>query len=140
MNKILNKILIIILLECFILLSSCSNEMYIYYSNYENYVEVTGKISYLNYNDDNDELYIAFDDLSGSFSDNCFKISGKNFAIIKNNNIENAIECGKIVEFVSAPKYYGDGYVMPIVSITIDDVCFLDIDEGIYNLLQSIWR
>ena len=41
------------------------------------------------------------------------------------------------MNFVSAPEYFGDGYVMPIVSLSIGDTCYLEFDEGLNNLLES---
>lgn len=112
--------------------------MYSYYSQNENYVEVTGKISFINFVDESNQIYIAFDEMSYIFSDTCFKLSGKNSDIAKENGIESVLKIGTTVDFVSAPRYFGDGYVMPIVSITINGKCYLESEIGIENLLQML--
>lgn len=132
----LYKVNLITILLVF-LFSGCSNEKYEYYSEKENYVNATGTISFINYDENSSELYLAFDNLSYKFNDNCFKITGENYNIIKNNNIDSDLYCGTIVNFVSAPEYFGDGYVMPIVSLSIGDSCYLEFDEGLNNLLES---
>ena len=46
------------------------------------------------------------------------------------------IQVGKTATFITAPKYYGDGYVMPIVSLSIDNQHILEYEIGFPSLLN----
>lgn len=120
---------------CVTVLSSCnSSDKMIYYSEKENYISSTGVVDYVQYTDDG--IYIGFSELDYEFDDTCFKIVGENVDIVQKNNIENKLKMGSVVTIVTAPKYFGDGYVMPIVSIIINDTVLLDFEQGHENLLK----
>lgn len=128
----------IILLWIMLSFSACDSiKLQEYYSQKENYVNATGTVSYFSYNDDCTSLYLDFSELTPAFDDTCFKIVGNNLLIVKSNGIDEKIQLGDQVDFVTAPKYFGDGYVMPIVAITVDGENLLGFDEGLVNLL--IW-
>ena len=46
-----------------------------YYSNEENYIEVTGTISHVVFDDEYKTLYLGFSDLSDTFADNTFELT-----------------------------------------------------------------
>ena len=122
-----------------VLLASCkSGEKVDYYSDPANYVTASGKITSVNCDEDNEAVYIEFSELSPSFSDSCFKISGKNYAQIRENGLLEALNPGQQITFITAPKYFGDGYVMPIVSITVDDNTYLSFEVGMSNLIAEL--
>ena len=74
--------------------------------------------------------------MSDKFDDDCFKITGENYYLV--DGFKELIEIGKTATFVTAPKYFGDGYVMPIVSLTIDDCCLLEYESGLSNFLDEL--
>ena len=120
-------------------LSGCyAYEKQKYYSQEENYVNVTGTLTFINYNDEESILYLGFSDLNPDFDDNCFKIVGENLSIAQENGIDEKIKIGDQIEFVSAPEYFGDGYVMPIVEISVDGEVLLDFEKGYENWLKWI--
>ena len=122
-----------------VLLASCkSSEQVEYYSDPDNYVAASGTVTFINRDEDNEVVYIGFSDLSPSFSDSCFKISGKNYELIHENGLLEVLHLGHQVTFMSAPKYFGDGYVMPIVSITVDNNTYLDFEDGLSNLISEL--
>ena len=125
-------IIIIIFLDIFFY----TTKLVKYYSQKENYISVNGTVSYIKYNDNNSELYIGFSELNTKLDDHCFKIVGDNLKIVQSNHIDDRLVLGKQVSFVTAPKYFGDGYVMPIVSITIDEDNLLEFEDGYHNLLD----
>lgn len=137
--KACNKIMLTLTcIFCILFATSCahtSNQKMKYYSDTENYVEVTGTISYVLFDEENESLYLAFTDLSVDLDDNCFKIVGDNYSIIASESKE-LIQVEKTATFVTAPKYFGDGYVMPIVALTIDDCCLLEYEIGIANFMD----
>ncbi len=127
------------LLLC-ISLSSCgfSPKMKRYYSQKENYINASGKVTHIKYNEESTALYLGFSELTPEFDDNSFKIEGNNLPIVKENGIDEKIKLGDKVEFVTAPKYFGDGYVMPIVAISVNGEVLLEFEEGYANYLEFL--
>ena len=107
-----------------------------YYAQKSNYVNTTGNVTHISYNEDRSALYLGFSDLNPQFDDNSFKIVGDNLPIVQQNGIDEKIEIGDQVEFISAARYFGDGYVMPIVEISINEEELLSFEEGFPNLLK----
>ncbi len=115
--------------------SSCMIKKTKYYQNQRNYITVTGEIYFINDNETKRILYLAFDNMSEKLDDNCFKIVGENYEIVKSSG---QITIGKSVEFITAPHYFGDGYVMPIVGLIVDGETILDFDTGYANLMKYL--
>lgn len=132
------KFTLIVLLACLMVtISACqTGKMKEYYSQKTNYIAATGTVSYISCDIQNKSLYIGFSALTPSFDDTCFKIIGKNFDIVYEKGIATFLEIGSHVEFITAPMYFGDGYVMPIVSISVADETFLDFEEGFLNFVE----
>ena len=128
---------IMIIISICVLLCSCNSVGRIeYYTQKENYISVTGTISNIKYNEEATALYIDFSELSPVLDDTCFKIVGENLEIVKANRIDDKLKIGEQITFITAPKYFGDGYVMPIVAISISGENLLDFEEGYKNLLD----
>lgn len=120
-----------------IVLCSCNSpEKIKYYSQKENYISVTGTVSNINYNEDSTALYIDLSESSPVLDDTCFKIVGENLKIVQSNRIDDKLKTGEQISFITAPKYFGDGYVMPVVAISIGGENLLDFEEGYKNLLD----
>lgn len=109
-----------------------------YYAQKDNYVTATGTVAHISFDEDSQALYIDFSALTPTFDDTCFKIVGKNYDCVKERGIKELLNVGDTIEFVTAPKYFGDGYVMPIVSISANGETFLAFDEGYTNLIAFI--
>ena len=128
---------IMLIMSICVLLCSCNSSGTIeYYSQKENYISVTGTVSSIKYNEEATALYIDFSELSPILDDTCFKIVGENLEIVKANRIDDKLKIGEQITFVTAPKYFGDGYVMPIVAISISGENMLDFEEGYKNLID----
>ena len=130
-------------LSCLIVLSglltSCLSIRYrIYYPVKDNYIEVSGVVIHMMYSDDHTVLYIAFSDMDRKLDDRTFEIVGENLRIVEKNGIDDKIKIGDRVTFVTAPKYFGDGYVMPIVAISANGESLLDFDEGFKNFMDYL--
>jgi len=140
MNKSsLLKLITIITITCilFVLFCACNlSEKIEYYSQKENYISVTGIVSNINYNEDSTTLYIDLSELSPVLDDTCFKIVGENLEIVKANKIDDRLKTGERITLITAPKYFGDGYVMPIVAISISGENLLDFEKGYKNFLD----
>lgn len=138
-NKFSVKAIGMISLVFILLASLCSChslEKLEYYSQKDNYINVSGTVSYINYNEDLSTLYIDFSSLSPVLDDTCFKIVGENLQIVKSKDIDKKLKIGESVTFITAPRYFGDGYVMPIVGMTVGGEELLNFDEGYENLLN----
>ena len=48
----------------------------------------------------------------------------------------SVIKIGDRVVFSSAQRYFGDGYVMPIVQLDVNGEELLSFEEGYHNLLS----
>ena len=133
-----NKTLLFIMMFLLILVTtSCSirnQEQLDYYSNEENYIEVTGVINHVEFDVESETLYLGFTSLSQKLDDDCFKVVGDAYSTVV--TYDEYIQVGKTATFVTAPKYYGDGYVMPIVSLSIDDQHILEYEIGFSSLLN----
>lgn len=133
--------IIIVLLALVLTFGLCSCKsmaMNEYYANRDNYVSASGTVDFLNYNEDSTTLYIGFSEVSPVFADTCFKITGDNLKIARKNGIDEKLTTGTSVTFVSAPKYYGDGYVFPMIAISIRNDCVLDADVGFNNYISEL--
>lgn len=109
-----------------------------YYSNEENYIEVTGTIHHVVFDQENEVLCLAFSCLSEKLDDDNFELVGRNYSIIIESSYIEKIKTEMVATFVTAPKYFGDGYIMPIVALTIDGQCLLDYETGIANFLDYL--
>ena len=131
----LPKSIMMIIYICISLCSCNSDSRIEYYTQKENYISVTGTISSIKYNEEATALYIDFSELSPVLDDTCFKIVGENLDIVKANRIDDKLKIGEQIIFITAPRYFGDGYVMPIVSISISGENLLGFEEGYENLI-----
>ncbi|MBQ7345006.1 MAG: hypothetical protein IJW45_02960 [Oscillospiraceae bacterium] len=131
--------LVIVVFLC--ILSSCyalsdTARMISYYSEPSNYVAATGTVIHIAYAEDFESLYLGISDTSYRFDDVNFVIEGKNLEIVREAGIDDVLKIGDTVTFSVAPKYWGDGYCIPLVAISTGDDVFLRIEEGVPNLLE----
>lgn len=123
----------------FICLSVClcscySRKELAYYADATNYIHATGRVHHIQYSDDMSEMYLGLSDLPPEFQDTNFKIVGKNLEIVQMRGIDEKLKIGDEISFVAAPLYLGDGYVVPIVAITVRGETLLDFTDGFENL------
>lgn len=147
-NRILGfkrAVLAIFLLCLLAFFTSCTaRKMKDYYSEKDNYITATGTVSHIAYSDEKDILYYGFSDVTYQsnstyhFEYYGFKIVGENFRIVHEKNIDEKVKMGDKITFIAAPRYFYDGYSIPIVAISIGDECILEFNEGVDNLLQWI--
>ena len=134
MYKTIISVSIFILLTIF---TACSyRAQHDYYSSRDNYVSATGIVDYMAYSENADALYLELSELTPAFDDTCFKFVGDNLLLVQKGGIDEKIKVGNQIEIITAPKYFGDGYVMPIVAISINGESLLNFDEGYENLLK----
>lgn len=136
MTKIFRPLLVLLLVFSILVLSSCTNAKIDYYSLKANYVDAVGTVESISYNEDYASIYFNFTDIAPSFDNTCFKIVGQNVKIVLEKDIYAKIQIGDQVQFVTAPRHFGDGYIMPIVSISVEGEELLTFEDGYRNLLK----
>ena len=116
----------------------------VYYSNEANFVSVTAVCVEISTNEHIPDCYfITVKDMEYHRTEECkfisgtFKIEKASSIILKESNIEDKLTEGTNFTFISAPKYFGDGYLCPIVSIEIDGEVLLNFDTGYKNLMDT---
>ncbi len=131
-------IVLLILVICITaLFRSCEKaRLQDYYAEQKNYVSATGTVTYISYHKEGTELFYRISDTSYKFSDTSFKIAGKNLKIVQEKGIDEKVKVGDKITFVSAPGYFYDAYVMPIVALSVNGETLLDFDEGFKNLQE----
>ena len=145
MGKKIRLVVLIILVECFpgFLLYSCYRFSYPYgmqeyYSDKANYIRVEGTVSHFRYTSHSKtKLYLAFDDVTDSrLEHKDFVMEGNNLTIAQEQGLDEKVTIGSRVSFVTAPKCFYDGCVLPIAALSIDGEDLLLFDEGFENLQQ----
>lgn len=107
-----------------------------YYSNKENYITEEAVVDNIIFDKKNKSIYFWLSGINESYQDSTFKIEGESVdIIIENDNFNNVIP-GSTITYSSAPRYFGDGYCMPIVGICYDDVVLLPFEVGYENLMK----
>lgn len=112
------------------LFTGCTPVDVAYYADRSNYVTVTGTVSHIQYDEDGTALHIGLAECPEGFSDAAFKLVGEGLTMARENGIDEALELGDEITFTAAPRYFGDGYVIPVAAIEVDGVCLLEFDEG----------
>ena len=82
------------------------------------------------------DYILGFSELSPTMDDVSFKLVGANREIVLQRGILQKIQLGTTVSFMTAPRYFGDGYIMPSVEISVDGEELLSFEEGYENLLE----
>ena len=112
-----------------------------YYSDTTNYIEAEGYIKSYHYNKESKAYYFVLQSdwlPQKEAGDPNFKIIGNGALILKENNVENELAPNSFIKFLYAPKYFGDGYVRPIVSLTVNDKILLTFDDGYQGLIEAL--
>ena len=105
-----------------------------YYADRDNYITTTGVLIHIKPDDETGTLYLGFSEMDYAYDDINFKIIKESYQIASKRGLDEKLKIGETVSFVSAPRYFGDGYVMPIVEFSIDGVEYLSFEEGYDNL------
>ena len=130
---------------CIFALASCNfnaplrNKMLDYYSQEENYLQLNGRIMSLQYNEGNDELFLEIE-LNGdnhSFPTNAETGYGE-FALVSWSMYDFSLQENDVVAFSSAPMYFYNGHVLPIVQLEKNGQEYLSLTAGINRYTEWI--
>jgi len=108
---------------------------YKYYAQEENFVEVTGEVEHLAWNEEEERVAFSLTSRPEGFVEATFDIEGDSFYIVADKGGAEHLKVGAVVTFMAAPRYFGDGYIVPAASLTVDGVELLSFEEGYENLL-----
>ena len=108
---------------------------YKYYAQEENFVEVTGEVKHLAWNEEEERVAFSLTARPEGFVEATFDIEGDNFRVVADKGGAEHLKVGAVVTFMAAPRYFGDGYIVPAASLTADGVELLSFEEGYENLL-----
>jgi len=108
---------------------------YNYYKDPTQFVEVTAEVDYIHWS--SNYLVLGMTDIPEGFSERTFKIEGDAYDAVLETGLKEQLARGQTVTFMAAPRYFGDGYVMPIVEISVDGVEYLSFNEGHPYLLNE---
>lgn len=107
-----------------------------YYLDRDNYITVTAIVTSLSYYEETRQLCIQVSDKSASFTDTGFILAGDSLECAMQNGIDSKLHVGDTITFSCAPRYFGDGYFIPIVAITVGEEVLLGFEDGYAYLLQ----
>lgn len=115
------------------------NKMLDYYTQDSNYVQVTGIIKTVEYHKETDELHIGIELLTDNhlfpYLDDA---SCGEFTIVNWSLFEFDLEIDDAIVFISAPYYFYNGHIWPIVAVEKEDFEYLSYKKGKDNYLNWI--
>ncbi len=114
-----------------------------YYQTDEVYTTIYGEIQGISFNENEIKFYVSYTESIDGFSypDDDFVIVGENVDTIMSHESHSLLKEGAVIEFVSAPAIYWNGYRRPAVAIKVDDVQLLEYEEGKANFLKWLrWQ
>lgn len=128
----------ILALAFFISLSGCyTTREKEYYSDINNYITDEATVDNIIYNEDDHYIILWLSEIDPSYQSSEFIIRGESVSLVIENDILRIIKKGDKITFTSAPGFFGDGYYMPIIGLSIGDIEILEIEIGYQNLMNS---
>lgn len=109
-----------------------------YYKDENNYLTSNAVVKEIIYKNEDNGIYLWLDHLDSAYQDSTFVLRGENVNIAIENGITNKVSTGTEITFTSAPRYFWDGYLMPIVYLKVNDEVLLHFKEGYGNLLDML--
>jgi hypothetical protein len=138
----------VILMNCVLaclLLVSCDfnaplrNKMINYYSQDSNYSDLTGVIRSIKPVKGTDELFLEIDLLSENPDFSCNLETGYyEFVLVNRSAKDYDLKVNDTIVFTSAPMYFYNGHILPIIRIERNDSELLSFDAGKESYLNWI--
>ena len=107
-----------------------------YYMDVNNYITEEAVVDTITYDKKIEYIGIRLSEISDVYQGERFIIEGENLDIVLANGILEKIEPNSVIEFTSAPAFFGNGYLMPIVQLSVNGETLLSFEEGYANLLK----
>lgn len=146
----IRKILIFIIGALASILSACITIIYLafssvkflddckergYYSNKENFITEKAIVDSIIYNEEYERISFSLSEIDDLYQGSGFIIRGDSVTVLLERGIMEKVIIGSEITYTSAPGYFGNGYRMPIVAISVDGEELLSFDEGYENLM-----
>lgn len=136
-NRIKKITLLVLIFEVILSLSGCYRmKEKKYYSDESNYITEEAVVISMNLYEEKNSIYLGLTQIDEAYQDNAFKIEGEKAKLLIERGIFEKIERGDKIMYTSAPGYFGDGYCMPIISISCDGEELLSFEEGYKNFMK----
>lgn len=110
-----------------------------YYKNADHYVTAQVQVDSIEYDEEKEIIYLELTDLleSGIQRHWYYYLNKENTKIALNNGMLEKIHPKDIITIRVAPRVFGDGYVIPLASVSNDDEALLPFDIGWENLKKD---
>ena len=110
-----------------------------YYKNVDHYVTAQVQVDSIEYDEEKEIIYLELTDLleSGIQRHWYYYLNKENTKIALNNGMLEKIHPKDIITIRVAPRVFGDGYVIPLASVSNDDEALLPFDIGWENLKKD---
>lgn len=110
-----------------------------YYRDVENYINSSAIVEYIGYNrEESDEVYFWLDEPTGIYQGKTFYLCGESSRLVLERGLFDKIRVGDTVTFSSAPRYFANGWQMPIVRLATErGEELLSFEEGYQNLMEE---
>lgn len=108
-----------------------------YYENTNNYITEDAVVDNIIYNEDQEHIIFWLSNIDNAYQASSFIIRGSSAQTVLKNGVLEKIKIGDTIIFTSAPAYFGNGYFMPIVQLSMGDEMFLTFEEGYLNLIED---
>lgn len=133
--RLLTTLLIVALL---LTLCGCYNAREkAYYANSDNFITDTATVEKLEYNPNEGYLILWLTDINEVYSDSTFVVRGDNAAVLIENGVLDKVGVGDKITYISAPGCYSNGYMFPIVGLSVNGEELLSFDTGHENLMEE---
>ena len=108
-----------------------------YYSDRNNYITEEATVENVIYDEERNNIVLWLSDIDPQYQSEVFIFRGENAAAVLENGILTKVKIGDTITFTSAPRFFGNGYFMPIVALYIGEEAILEFEIGYQNLLDS---
>lgn len=138
MKKLCMKtVLIGLILTMLFSISGCySARMKAYYADMANFITGDATVKNIIYSEEYNEIVLWLYDTDPSYQSTTFGIKGNNVSVALENGILDKVKIGDTITVTSAPRYFYNGYDMPIIGLSIGDTEILNIETGHQNLMD----
>lgn len=127
---------IILLFSVIIIVAWDKKRMWNYYAKEDSFLSSAGVVTYIHHAEDEEQIYLSFSGIDPCFHDQSFKIVGMNYQLVMENGLLDKLSVGDHVNFVGSPRVFGDGYVLPLIAISVYGEQFLDPEQGYQNFIE----
>lgn len=110
-----------------------------YYLDKDNYITEEAVVEKILISKEEECVAFYLSGIDEVYQTDFFVIRNKSAYRLIDDGIAGKIKEGDKITYTSAPRYFGNGYSMPIVSLSVAGEELLSFEEGYRNLMFSYW-